>query len=222
MFKVGNSPEMALKYHEEQQNVYKRFDIPVMVEREPKWLANPDVYMIMAFRNHNFEQPVAGMRIDLHRPSKYLSLIDALEHVSPEKALMLRAVIMSKEVAEACGWWASPKGSKFGVANLLMRAGIVLAQQLHIKLLLGFPNQYTRHVCEKFGYRTLNWIGQNGTVSYPDERYQSTAMFLEPLLLEKMHFNELNKIKLLKFGAIKNLSERYKNSFVHVNYQLGI
>ncbi len=166
-------PNIAKLYASEHTKVLKSFNVDAS-SNNPKWKDDPFTYMFIAMCKRKI---VAGMRLDVENSNSSIPLVNSLREVSWGLVSYVKN-LSPIGLAEVCGWWILKEYSGLNIPGRLLQAGVDFSKQLGIKYVLGFPHQHTKPIMEKYGFTTLDFVGDQGSFVYPDSRYVSTVVGL--------------------------------------------
>lgn len=193
-----------------------------LVERvtslEDKWMFNPNVYVITATENGKM---VGGVRVHLHDDKLRLPLVEAVgsDDNSVEAYVKLLAV---NGVAEACGQWNANGIRKHGLSNTLIRCAVAICEQLGVKNLLGFAPLHALKIYQTVGYRPVQTVGPKDGFPYPDERYRTKVIKVNPETLDNALDIEANLIPVLRKRKTMIMEEQGPKGKLRVHYDILI
>ncbi len=218
-------PEITQIFREKHREVSEEFGVASKVgSAKNNWWEHSGSYMFIA-EDIETGEIGAGMRLDVIDATHSIPMEDAIKMFSPEFAKIVHKY--DNILAEACGWWVSKKFSERQLPAHLMRAAIAVSSKLRLNTLLGFPNQHTVRITEKFGFTPIDYIEgleQNGCVNYPPQsEYVSTAVELEDThLLPTMTEEERDFVIWLRKHPIQRINEEVKGRMTKLEYDLRI
>lgn len=213
-------PEIAQKFYEGQREVLKEFNVDGKITSiKDKWWENLYSYMIVAEDIETGELG-GGMRLDVIDDSHSIPVERALSYIQPD--IIDRMHKYDNVLAETCGMWISKRFSDRNLPKILMRCSISIASKLRIKVLLGFANQYTRKMTEDMGFTIVKNVGNDGTFSYPDERYKTSLVELYVNEHNNATPEELEMINWLRTHPVQKVRDDFKGRITKFDYDLRI
>lgn len=218
-------PEVTKIFRDKHREVLEEFGVASKISSaKNKWWEYSGSYLFIA-EDIETGEIGAGMRLDVIDPTHNIPMAEAIEKFSPEFAKIVHKY--DNILAEACGWWVSKKFSERKLPAHLMRTAIAVSSKLRLNTLLGFPNQHTVKITEKFGFTSIDYIKgleQNGCLNYPPKtEYISTAVELEDIYhLPTMTEEERDLIIWLRQHPIQSIHEEIKGRITNLEYDLRI
>jgi 4-cresol dehydrogenase (hydroxylating) len=192
--------DVAMEYYDAQVEVLKEFGVKAVASIKNKWWENPLAYMFVA-EDMDTGEIGAGMRLDVVDSSNPIPIQEALKHISPD--IVERVHKFNHVAAEACGLWVKKHFSERNIPLLLIRAALSVAYKLRIKVIVALLPSHTRPLFEKTGFSRVR-IGYNAEFMYPDDRYLSTAMEIDPISLKDTSEDEKEIILELRKNPTKS------------------
>jgi hypothetical protein len=196
MLRSLDHPDVAQQFASEQCAVLKLFDVTGITSAKQAWQSDPNTYMFIA-EEASTGQMVAGMRLDMESDFKSIPMSEALTKVSDE----FRDLVDNLKplgLAEGCGLWVKEGYAGLGLPSILVRACVSASTRLGVNYLFSFPHQHTRPMMSRYGFTTVDVIGDNGAFSYPDNRYRSTVVELNARTLHTTPKVERDRIFSLR------------------------
>lgn len=213
-------PKIAQKFYEGQKEVLKEFNVDGKISSiKDKWWENMYSYMIVA-EDIKTGELGGGMRLDVIDDSHSIPVERALSYIQPD--IIERMHKYDNVLAETCGMWVSKRFSERNLPKILMRCSISIASKLRIKVLLGFANQYTCKMTEDMGFTTVKNVGNNGTFSYPDERYKTSLVELYVNEPKNAIPEEVEMINWLRQHPVQQVREEFRGRVTNFEYDLRI
>lgn len=174
------------KFAEGHAAVLSNHGIKKVSSADREWMSDPNVYVILA-TSPSGQKVYGGARIHIRQQPKQLPLEVPFGKHDPKVHDILDE--LSKErCAELCALWNSVEVVGLGIGSrLIILCGIVLTEELGIRHLLALSSPVTRRWIPDFGFYTIESIGDNGGIPYPNERLIATvAHFINPDRLQFM------------------------------------
>lgn len=218
-------PEIALTFRTKHLEVLEEFGVASKIgSAKNNWWEYSGSYLFIA-EDIDTGEIGAGMRLDVIDATHSIPMEEAIERFSPEFVKIVHKY--DNILAEACGWWVSKKFSERRLPAHLMRTAIAVSSKLRLNTLLGFPNQHTVKITEKFGFTPIDYIKgleQKGCINYPPKsEYISTAVELEDTYrLPTMTEEERDLIIWLRQHPIQSINEEIKGRVTNLEYDLRI
>ncbi|MEX2511802.1 MAG: hypothetical protein WD398_02755 [Cyclobacteriaceae bacterium] len=167
--------EATEKYIYGHHKVLESYGITKVTSADRSWALNPHVYLIL-FESMEDLRILGGGRIQLRTENFPLPFEMAIKGIDP-KILDFMAEFSDLEVAEYCGLWNSREVAGYGIGSIyLVRVGIAILPQLHLKKLFGLSSPVTLSISKSVGYEVIDSLGDNGSFYYPKEGLIATAL----------------------------------------------
>lgn len=196
MLRSVDNPAVAERFAKEQSSVLKLFGVTGVTSAKQAWQSDPNTYMFVA-EEVSTSELVAGMRLDMESDSKPIPMLEALTKISSEFGDVV-SNLRPLGLAEGCGWWVKEGYAGLGLPGILLRAGVSVSPRLGINYIFGFPHQHTKPIMSKYGFTSVDVIGENGSFVYPDARYRSTVVELNTQTLHTTPRAERERIFSLR------------------------
>jgi hypothetical protein len=135
------------------------------------------VYFIVAVRQSTGEL-VGGLRIHVARPGLLLPVERALPTVGRLRVLL--PLYRSRGLAEISGLWVQSALRGSGLSGVLTRAGVAAMPLLQVRHAIAFTHHHVLRFWTPIGFAVDRRFG---THAYPDARYESSLIWLDPLAL---------------------------------------
>lgn len=163
------------KYIYGHLKVLESYGITKVTSADRSWALNPHVYLILFESMEDF-RILGGGRIQLRTENFPLPFELAIRDIDP-KIIDYMAGFSDLEVAEYCGLWNSREVAGYGIGSIyLVRVGIAILPQLHLKKLFGLSSPVTLSISKSVGYEVISLLGDNGSFYYPKEGLIATAL----------------------------------------------
>lgn len=205
MLRSVDHPQVAERFAKEQSSVLKMFGVTGVTSAKQAWQSDPNTYMFVA-EDALTGELVAGMRLDMESESKPIPMLEALTKISSEFGDVVNN-LRPLGLAEGCGWWVKEGYAGLGLPGILLRAGVSVSPRLGINYIFGFPHQHTKPIMSKYGFIALDVIGENGSFTYPDDRYKSTVVELNTQTLHTTPRAERERIFSLRSNPVLEAQE---------------
>ncbi|MEX0882834.1 MAG: hypothetical protein WDZ72_05110 [Cyclobacteriaceae bacterium] len=167
--------EATEKYIYGHHKVLESYGITKVTSADRSWALNPHVYLIL-FESMEDLRILGGGRIQLRTENFPLPFEMAIKEIDP-KIIDFMAEYSDLEVAEYCGLWNSREVAGYGIGSIyLVRVGVAILPQLHLKKLFGLSSPVTLSISKSVGYETITSLGDNGSFYYPKEGLIATAL----------------------------------------------
>ncbi len=216
-------PEIAKAFQAKHTKVLEEFGVKGVGSVKNKWWEHSGSYMFIA-EDIDTGEIGAGMRLDTIDATHGIPMEEAVERLNPKFKEILHKY--DNILAEACGWWVSKKFSERKLPANLMRTAIAVSSKLRLHTLLGFPNQHTVKITEKFGFTPVDYIEGlgKGSINYPpNSEYISTIVELENTdCLPSMTEEERDFVIWLRQHPIQTMNEEVKGRETDLEYDLRI
>jgi hypothetical protein len=167
---AGERPDLAELYFAGQERSYKRHPgslaavLPGRVGADCFVLARDDA-----------GQAHAGMRVHLRRPGAPLPVERALGALCPVSEAIART---KGPLVELCGTWVGPAFRGAGLAAAVTAAAVAATRALGARRIVSCAHQHVIPLYCRFGAEVDHSLG---THPYPDERYQTSVLWADPL-----------------------------------------
>ena len=230
-FRAIDRPQECQQFAQGHAEVLTSYGITKLTSRDHAWMDDPNIYVI-AVRDGSSDEMVGGGRFHLtdSHTRTALPLESAIAPLDPEISLFIDQYIENtgKKVSESCALWNARKVWGKGLGALVcqaivVRAGVVLANQLDIGTLLAFCAPWTVKLCEDAGYRIETSVGNQGTFPYPKPDLLATLMAVHDIDI-LTHATEINRQKIysLRSNPIQQKLESYKKGQFKIFYNLEL
>lgn len=135
------------------------------------------VYFVVAVQESTGEL-VGGLRIHVARPGQLLPVERALPTVGRLRVLL--PLYRTRGLAEMSGLWVEPVLRGSGLSGVLMRAGVAAMPLLQVRHVIAFTHHHVLRFWNPIGFAVDRRFG---THAYPDHRYESSLIWIDPLSL---------------------------------------
>lgn len=135
------------------------------------------VYFIVAVQPST-GQLVGGLRIHVARPGQLLPVERALPTVGRLRVLL--PLYRTRGLAEMSGLWVEPVLRGSGLSGALMRAGVAAMPLLQVRHVIAFTHHHVLRFWTPIGFAVDRRFG---THAYPDARYESSLIWIDPQAL---------------------------------------
>ncbi len=167
-FKATEEPELCQVYAEGHVQVLRDYGITNITSNNQEWTKLDVVYCVVAYDEHG--EMVGGIRVQKADGKNMLPVERAVGFMDPRIHEIVGAFI-DAGVGELCALWNSKKVAGLGLSMLLTRAGISIASQVGINIMVGICADYTLKMFTKVGFVVDGSLGSSGEFVYPNENY---------------------------------------------------
>jgi len=223
-FKAVDNRDTSLKFAQGHSDVLKSYGIPKVTSSDPKWIDNPDVYVITVDSEDGTEV-YGGARLEILNQDVLLPIEEAVGHMDNKVYDLVRKFDVGK-TGELCGLWNAKSMSGSGLSHILVRvgvakAGIALAKQLNLDSLFALCAPWTVKMFSETGYKIETSVGNEGTLPYPKEDLLATVMIHDNLdTLDKASTFAKERIHNLRIEPIQFGEEESPNGRLTIEYNL--
>jgi hypothetical protein len=182
---------------------------------QPSDLERGCVYYIIATDEHTREY-AGGLRLYLRRGGAKLPVERALAN---NHGLLKQIAIQGRHgIAEVCGLWAQSCWRSTGLSSALMRAAVAAMPLLNVQRGIGFTHH---HIIHTRLTAPIGWVFDTavGMVPYPDARYQSTVVWIDPLTLQNAQPDQRSLIFQLRAAMRRGEPIRWSLGVGHVDVE---
>lgn len=175
------------------------------------------VYYIIATDEHTKEL-AGGLRLYLRRGGAKLPVERALAN---NHSLIRQIELQGRHgIAEVCGLWAQSCWRSTGLSGALMRVAVAAMPLLNVQRGIGFTHH---HIIHTRLTAPIGWVFDSnvGMVSYPDARYQSTVVWIDPATLQNAQADQRSLIFGLRAAMRRGDVVRWSLASGHVEPALG-
>lgn len=176
----GEDPSVVEEFYAAQTRTYAEFAAEKAATKvQPSDLELGCVYYILATDEHTGEL-AGGLRLYLRRGGARLPVERAL---AGNHSLLKQIAMQGRHgIAEVCGLWAQSCWRSTGLSSALMRVAVASMPLLHVHHGIGFTHH---HIIHTRLTAPIGWVFDSSAsmVPYPDARYQSTVVWIDPLTL---------------------------------------
>jgi hypothetical protein len=209
------------RFEEGHVSVLKAFGIESITTNNSIWKFDPNVWVIMV-EEVETGILVGGIRVQKFDGRNELPMVKAIQHLDGRIAREVMAV-HEGGTGECCGMWVSRRAFGKGVAPLLCRASVTIADQCGVQTLFCLVAHYTLEMVKDIGFKVMTHLGNEGHFQYPDERYKAYAMKYDDIFdFSNAIPKEQERYKSLRNQPIQTSLElsQGKELTVHYNFKL--
>ncbi|MBC7391384.1 MAG: hypothetical protein H7329_19445 [Opitutaceae bacterium] len=218
-YKAVDNPKGCDDYVEEHLNVLKDFGVKKVTSLNETWKHNPNSYVIVV-ENPEENKYVAGARVEIQNPDFQLPIEQAIGEIDDSIYDLIKSY-SGNRTGEICGLWSSSRVAGNGVAFMLIKSSIVLANLLNMESVFALCSPYTVSMFTKVGFQIETSIGKNGTFYYPKQDLIATAMVIKDLKVLATATKDSNhEIFNLVLNPFQNLIEQGPSRKIEVAYNL--
>jgi len=168
-------PRLVDEFQAKQRLCYERYEVQnaasqIAIPRTA--ILDGTVHFIVAVAPSG--ELVGGTRIHVRRPGNPLPMERALLHDAQLRAVLDR--VQPQGVAEYAGLWALPSVRGVGLSGVLSCLAVAITPSLGVKHGCGFTHHHLLF-WTPLGFRLDEKLG---FFAYPDERYQSYVLWVDP------------------------------------------
>lgn len=194
LVRPGEDMNVVAEFYRRQNQSYARFSAEKAVYTPTQEeIADGSVYYIVA---HELEtgELCGGLRIHVRSSDAHLPVERALPNETRLHQLLVS--LTPYGLAEMSGLWVSGYLRRTGFSCELMRVGIAAMPLLGLHRVLAFTHQHVLDFWTPLGFCVDQTIGK--TYSYPDRRYQSRIIWIDPDQLTSADIVQRKQIFLLR------------------------
>lgn len=217
-FKATEEPELCAIYSEGHVQVLKDYGITNITSNNQEWAKLEEVYCIVAYDEAG--TMVGGIRVQKADGKNMLPVERAVGYMDPRIHEIVGSFIETG-VGELCALWNAKSIAGIGLSILLTRAGISIASQVGINIMVGICADYTLKMFNKVGFVVDGSLGSSGEFVYPNENYIARVLgILNARNLETAE--EEDRLRMISLRAEPNqvFNESGPRGVVHIDYQL--
>ena len=218
-FKAVDNPEMCARYIEGHVKVLKDYGITNITSNNSQWTQLSCVYCVTA--EDETGEMVGGIRIQKADGEHMLPVERAVGYMDPRIYEIVQEFI-DEGVGELCALWNSKDVAGMGLSLLLTRAGISIANQVSVNIMMGICADYTMRMFRKVGFVVDDSLGTQGEFVYPNENYIARVLgILNARNLETAEEEDRIRMLSLRDNPVQQVVETSnKGDEVSVQYQL--
>jgi hypothetical protein len=178
VIRAVDAPALSQEFAAEQRRALREFVGEELTTASLRWVFDPQVYVITA-RWRPSRRLAAGVRLHLARPSPPLPMLAAW----PEQRLARWVEERRADggLGEMSGLWAAREARGLGLPRLLLQVGMALGGRLGLAHLCSFVPEHSRGFMLALGWEEQPELTPGGAIPYPDARYQTRVMWLDPI-----------------------------------------
>lgn len=186
-------PTVAEEFAQAQRVCYQEFAAEAAVtEVSSDELVNGRVLYVVA-RNGPRGELVGGLRLHFSFPGTYLPVEQVMSRLS-HLGRMLESR-REQGIAEVCGFWIFSQYRGTGLSGALVRAGVAAIPLHGAHLAIALSHHYVVSHWAPMGFQADPRLGVH---PYPDARYFSKVILLDPIRLSTSEPDQRTKILALR------------------------
>jgi hypothetical protein len=194
LVRPGEDMNVVLEFYRRQNQSYAQFSAEKAVYAPTEAeIADGSVYYVVA-HDLNSGELCGGLRIHLRSIDAQLPVERALP--DDQRLQQVLALQTAFGLAEMSGLWVAGFLRRTGFSSELMRVGIAAMPLLEIHRVLAFTHQHVLDFWTPLGF-SLDQSLQK-TYSYPDRRYRSRIIWIDPDQLVSAEPSQRKRIFLLR------------------------
>jgi hypothetical protein len=165
---------------------------------------------------------IAGARVDVYGGAIQLPIEEAIGIIDKSIYPLVKSY-SNNGTGEVCGLWTSSNSAGNGIAFMLIKSAIVVANTLGLGTLFALCSPYTVSMFTKLGFEIEKSLGNEGTFYYPKLDLIATAMILTnvPKMEHALPEYKQSMVDLIQ-NPQKTLIEECPKNTISVNYDLTI
>ncbi len=219
-FRAVDEPELCDCYSEGHVQVLRDYGITNITSNNNAWSRLDTVYCIVVYDDK--KEMVGGIRVQKADGVNLLPVEKAISFMDP-KIHEIVASYVPEGVGELCALWNAKSVAGLGLSLLLSRAGIAMASQMGISIMVGICADYTLKMFRKVGFVVDDSLGEHGEFVYPNENYIARVLgILNARNLETAE--EEDRIRMLDLRSRPNqiAQEAGPKGIIEIDYQLQL
>lgn len=209
----GEDTNVVDEFYAAQTRAYAEFAAEKAATNvQPSDLERGCVYYIIATDEHTKEL-AGGLRLYIRRGGSKLPVERAL---AKNHSLIKQIGLQGRHgIAEVCGLWAQSCWRSTGLSGALMRVAVASMPLLNVSHGIGFSHH---HIIHTRLTAPIGWVFDQsvGMVAYPDARYQSTVVWIDPLTLHNAQPDQRGLIFQLRAAMRRGETIRWSLNSGHV------
>ncbi len=221
-FKAMSDPDACMKFAEGHLQVLQEFDIQKISPLNLDWIKDPFSYIITAEATATGKM-VAGAQLQLGGGKRPLPIENAIKEIDERVHEVVRSYGIGT-TGELYGQWNAREITGMGIGNYyLTLAALAITPQINLKTLFALCSPYTTEHYAKFGFRTTDFLGNNGTFFYPKKDLTAIGMLLtECDALPEAEPQELEIIESLRNDPIQTKIIEGRKTPFEIQFNLEI
>ena len=221
-FKAINEPHTCLIFVKKHHEILKQYGLEIITSSNNDWPNSPNVYVLVA-ESINTGEMIGGARIHIANEHERLPIEDAVYHMDPKIAGLIKEYSIHGGVGELCGLWNSMNFKKIRLGIKLGRAAVAVVSQLNITKMMVIVGRATLQSCRNIGFIESTILGNNGVFHYPKENLLAWALgFLNANTLETASAKDKKIIQELRETPCQFKKEQAGRIELNIDYQLTI
>jgi len=219
-FRAINDFDACLNFKEGHNSVLKDYGITNITTNNDVWMQNPNMYCIVAL-SADGNDTLGGIRIQISDEDNPLPVENAIGKMDKRIYDIVKKFRDDGGVGELCALWNAKKVAGVGISVLLTRAGISLANQLHITTLVGICADYTLKMFQKVGFVVDYSLGINGGFAYPNDTYTARVLgIMNAATLDTADEFDKLRMKSLRENPVQVYDEEGTKARIKIEYNL--
>lgn len=187
-------PDIAAEFAQAQRACYHEFAVEAAVtEVSPDELKSGRVLFVVARNGGARGELVGGLRLHFSFPGTLLPVEQVMSRLS-----QLGRLLESRRehgIAEVCGFWIFSQYRGTGLSGALVRAGVAAVPLHRASLMIALSHHYVVSHWAPIGFQPEPRLGVH---NYPDSRYFSKVILLDPVLLSTSEPEQRRQILALR------------------------
>lgn len=221
-FRATDDPTTCEKFIEGHTRVLSSVGVTKVTSNKQDWMERDSVFVLVV-EDLEGKEVLGGARIHAFDYEHILPAEEATGYMD-EKIEPLVRKYANRGCGEICGLWNSRKVAGMGFGSLfLTRAAVSITDQIGLHSLFALCAPYTVATAERFGYKIVKSVGNDGTFYYPKLDLLATFMLLpDTLSLANARKLEQDKIHELRQDPGIVVSERTRVATIDIHYDLNL
>lgn len=174
----GGDAEIVGEFTRGQRQSYAEFAVQKAATHVSKEECVESVVYFVVASDELTGEIVGGLRIHIALPGMLLPVERALPNVTRLRTLL--SLYRNRGLAEMSGLWVRPRLRGSGLSGALMRTGVAAMPLLGVRYGIAFTHHHVLHFWTPLGFMVDRRVGAH---AYPDERYESSLIRVDPVAL---------------------------------------
>lgn len=186
-------PDIAAEFAQAQRVCYQEFGAEAAVTEVASDELKTGRVLFVVARNGPRGELVGGLRLHFSFPGTLLPVEQVMSRLS-QLGRMLESR-REQGIAEVCGFWIFSEYRGTGLSGALVRAGVAAVPLHRANLVIALSHHYVVSVWAPIGFQAETRLGVH---PYPDSRYFSKVIVLDPVLLSTSEPEQRRRILALR------------------------
>lgn len=180
LFRAIDDPESCKRFAHGHAKVLQDYGVSKVTSARHDWFDNPGVYVALVLSEDESEV-YGGERVHIANEQYPLPIESAVGIVEPNIYPLVDSYKKQGATGELCGLWNAKSIAGKGVAILLTKIGVAIANILKMDSLFVLCAPYTVAMCQNAGFEIETSIGNRGTFYYPKLDLIATSLVIKDL-----------------------------------------